>query len=58
VLHDEKEILEVNPAAVRILGRQKPEEVIGRHPRELAPHFSTQRREFGDAGKQTRGKNA
>ena len=37
VLHDENEILEVNPAAVRILGRQNPQEVIGKHPRDLAP---------------------
>ncbi len=37
VLHDENEILEVNPAAVCILGRQNLQEVIGRHPRELAP---------------------
>jgi PAS domain S-box-containing protein len=39
VLHDENEILEVNPAAVWILGREKPKEVIGRHPRQLAPQF-------------------
>src|SRR5213078_1368580 len=36
VLHDEHEILEVNPAAVRIMGRQRPEELIGKHPREMA----------------------
>ncbi len=37
VLHDEKEILEVNRAAVRIMGRQFPQEMIGKHPREMAP---------------------
>jgi PAS domain S-box-containing protein len=39
VLHDEKELLEVNPAAVRIMGRRSAEELLGRHPRELAPAF-------------------
>ena len=39
VLHDEHEILEVNPAAVRIMGRQVPGELLGRHPREMAPIF-------------------
>lgn len=37
VLHDETQLLEVNPAAVRILRRQSAEEVLGRHPAELAP---------------------
>lgn len=39
VLHDEIEILEVNPAAVRIMGRQSPDELVGKHPREMAPPF-------------------
>ena len=39
VLHDENEILEVNPAAVRIMGRRSPEELLGKHPREMAPEF-------------------
>ncbi|HMJ64545.1 MAG TPA: PAS domain-containing sensor histidine kinase, partial [Candidatus Binatia bacterium] len=39
VLHDERQILEVNPAAVRIMGRQLPHELIGKHPREMAPPF-------------------
>jgi PAS domain S-box-containing protein len=37
VLHDEKGILEVNPAAVQIMGCQNPHELLGRHPREMAP---------------------
>jgi PAS domain S-box-containing protein len=37
VLHDENELLEVNPAAVRIMGRQSPQEMLGKHPREMAP---------------------
>jgi PAS domain S-box-containing protein len=37
VLHDEKELLEVNPAAVRIMGRQSAQEMLGRHPSEMAP---------------------
>jgi PAS domain S-box-containing protein len=36
-LHDEHQILEVNPAAVRILGCQSPQEVLGRHPSEASP---------------------
>jgi PAS domain S-box len=39
VLHDDRQILEVNPAAVRIMGRQFPHEMIGRHPCEMAPRF-------------------
>jgi PAS domain S-box-containing protein len=37
VLHDENGLLEVNPAAVRIMRRQGPQELLGRHPSELAP---------------------
>jgi PAS domain S-box-containing protein len=37
VLHDENELLEVNPAAVRIMRRQSAQELLGRHPSEMAP---------------------
>jgi PAS domain S-box-containing protein len=37
VLHDEKELLEVNPAAVRIMRRQSAQELLGQHPAEMAP---------------------
>ncbi len=39
VLHDENHMLEVNPAAVRIMGRQFPEQLLGRHPSEFSPPF-------------------
>jgi PAS domain S-box-containing protein len=39
VLHDEKEILEVNPAGVRILGRQNRSELVGMNPRKVALPF-------------------
>src|SRR5436190_9175181 len=39
VLHDEKEILEVNPAGVRILGRQSASQLVGMNPRTVAPPF-------------------
>lgn len=39
VLQDENAILEVNPAAVRIMGRQFSHEMIGKHPREMAPFY-------------------
>jgi PAS domain S-box-containing protein len=39
VLHDEDKLLEVNPAAVKILGRQSPAEIIGKDPRFMAPPF-------------------
>ena len=39
VLHDEKELLEVNPAAVRIMGCRHAHELVGRDPRGLAPRF-------------------
>jgi PAS domain S-box-containing protein len=39
VLHDETGLLEVNSAAVRIMGRQSPQELLGKHPRDMAPPF-------------------
>jgi PAS domain S-box-containing protein len=39
VLHDEHEILEVNPAAVRIMGCQSPRELLGKHPSDTSPVF-------------------
>jgi PAS domain S-box-containing protein len=39
VLHDEKELLEVNPAAVRIMRRQHPQELLGKQPSDMAPLF-------------------
>ena len=39
VLHDENGLLEANSAAVRIMRRQRPEELVGRHPGEMAPPF-------------------
>jgi PAS domain S-box-containing protein len=39
VLHDENGLLEANSAAVRILGRQSAQELLGKHPREMAPPF-------------------
>lgn len=37
VLHDEERILEVNPAAVRIMGCKSPEELLGKHPGAFSP---------------------
>jgi len=39
VLHDENQMLEVNPAAVRILGRRFAHELLGKHPGEFSPPF-------------------
>jgi len=39
VLHDENELLEVNPAAVRIMGCKYAHELIGKNPRAMAPEF-------------------
>src|SRR4051812_24066704 len=39
ILHDENEMLEANPAAVRIMGRQFAHEIIGKHPRDMSPPF-------------------
>jgi PAS domain S-box-containing protein len=36
MLHDEHKFLEVNPAAVRILGFNRAEDLIGKHPAETA----------------------
>jgi PAS domain S-box-containing protein len=37
MLHDEKAYIEVNPAAVRILGYSCQDDLIGRHPRDTSP---------------------
>lgn len=39
VLHDEHQIIEVNPAAVRILGYKSQQELLGKHPSETSPPF-------------------
>jgi PAS domain S-box-containing protein len=36
MLHDEQKFLEVNPATVRILGFNSADEILGRHPAEIA----------------------
>ena len=36
ILHDEKEMLEVNPACLRILGFESPAELLGKHPAETS----------------------
>ncbi|HAV61703.1 MAG TPA: hypothetical protein DCY13_04975, partial [Verrucomicrobiales bacterium] len=38
MIHDEREFLQVNAAAARIFGCPK-EEILGRHPRDLAPEL-------------------
>jgi PAS domain S-box-containing protein len=37
MIHDDQQILEINPAGVRIMGCQRAEELIGKHPRDLSP---------------------
>jgi PAS domain S-box-containing protein len=37
VLHDERQILEANPAALRILELQGPRELLGKHPSHTSP---------------------
>jgi PAS domain S-box-containing protein len=37
ILHDEHEFLEVNPAAVRIMGCQSPQELLGKFPTDTSP---------------------
>lgn len=39
VLHDEKELIEVNSAAVRLFGCESAQELLGKHPGALAPQF-------------------
>jgi len=41
VLHDESKVLQVNPAAVRILGRRFAHEMLGKHPGEFSPPFQS-----------------
>jgi PAS domain S-box-containing protein len=37
MLHDDKQLLDVNPAAVRIMRCQSPAELIGKHPQDFSP---------------------
>ncbi len=39
VLHDERQILEANPAAVRILELDSIQELVGKHPSDTSPPF-------------------
>jgi PAS domain S-box-containing protein len=39
ILQDENQFLEVNPAAVRIMGRQDPQELSGKSPTDTSPPF-------------------
>jgi PAS domain S-box-containing protein len=39
ILQDENQILEVNPAAVRIMGCQSPRELLGKHPADTSPRL-------------------
>ena len=39
MLHDENQFLEVNPAAVRIMGCQSSQELVGKNPRDTSPPF-------------------
>lgn len=39
MLHDTEGFLEVNPATLRILGLEKPQDILGRHPKDTAPPF-------------------
>lgn len=37
ILHNEEEFLEVNPAALRLIGYERAEQLVGKHPRHTAP---------------------
>jgi PAS domain S-box-containing protein len=39
MLHDENKFLEVNPAAVRIMGYQSPQELLGKYPTDTSPPY-------------------
>src|SRR6266404_5620465 len=39
ILQDENQILEVNPAAVRIMGCQTAQDLLGKHPSDTSPPF-------------------
>lgn len=39
ILHDETKFLEVNPAAVQIMGCRSAEELLGKYPTQTSPHL-------------------
>jgi PAS domain S-box-containing protein len=51
VLHDEHAILEVNPAAVRIMRRRSADEMVGKHPSEMAPLLQSNGKPSAEMGK-------
>ena len=51
VLQDENELLEVNPAAVRIMRRQSAQELLGKHPTEMAPPLQPSGESSADLGR-------
>ncbi len=57
VVHDERQLLEVNSAAVRILGRGFAHELLGKHPGAFSGihhrHLGTQARPGGAGGKRS-----
>ena len=52
VLYDENGLLEVNSAALRIMGRQSAQELLGKHPRDMVEPFQPN----GESSKVTAGK--
>jgi PAS domain S-box-containing protein len=51
VLHDETSLLEVNSAAVRIMGCQHAHELVGKDPRAMAPPFQPNGESSGEVGR-------
>jgi PAS domain S-box-containing protein len=52
MLHDVETFLEVNPAALRIMGYERPEDLIGRRPHETAPPIQPDGRDSAVAARQ------
>ncbi len=52
ILHDENQFLEVNPAAVRIMGCQSPQELLGKHPTRYFAPLPAEWRKLRGAGPQ------
>jgi PAS domain S-box-containing protein len=52
VLHDEKELLEVNPAAIRIMRCQSAHDLQGRHPSEMVPPLQPNGESSAELGRQ------
>ncbi|MBL9137413.1 MAG: PAS domain S-box protein [Verrucomicrobiales bacterium] len=51
MLHDTDQFIEVNPAAIRIMGYSSADDIVGRHPKDTSPPTQPDGRNSADAAR-------